>query len=329
MKLNGIVQFVARGLVMAAMTLEDVDGRDDGGVAQRTIALAGATGDLGGRVLSALVRRGVDVRALVRNGTPVAAQDAVRARGGTPVPVDFADRAALSDALAGAECVVSVLNGLEPVILDLQGRLLDAAVAAGVPRFIPSDFSLDFTKTRPGDNRNMDLRRRFMARVDAAPIRATSILNGAFADLLTGEAPIVLLRFRRILYWGDADQPLDFTTKDDVADYTADVALDADAPRFLRIAGDVVSPRDLAVLMTRLDGRRWKPFRAGGLGRLSTLIRVARALSPQTDAPFPAWQGMQYVRDMSSGRGKLFPLDNARYGKTDWTRAEAVLAPTL
>jgi nucleoside-diphosphate-sugar epimerase len=314
---------------MAAMTLEDVNGRDDGGVAQRTIALAGTTGDLGGRVLSALVRRGVDVRALVRSGTPAAAQDAVRVRGGTPVPVNFADHAALSDALAGAECVVSVLNGLEPVILDLQGRLLDAAVAAGVPRFLPSDFSLDFTKTRPGENRNMDLRRRFMARVDAAPVRATSILNGAFADLLTGEAPIVLPRFRRILYWGDADQPLDFTTKDDVADYTADVALVADAPRLLRIAGDVVSPRDLAMLMTRLEGRGWKPFRAGGLGRLSMLIRVARRLSPISDAPFPAWQGMQYVRDMSSGRGKLSPLDNQRYGKTDWTRAETVLAPTL
>jgi len=314
---------------MAAMTLEDVNGRDDGGVAQRTIALAGTTGDLGGRVLSALVRRGVDVRALVRSGTPAAAQDAVRVRGGTPVPVNFADHAALSDALAGAECVVSVLNGLEPVILDLQGRLLDAAVAAGVPRFLPSDFSLDFTKTRPGENRNMDLRRRFMARVNAAPVRATSILNGAFADLLTGEAPIVLPRLRRILYWGDADQPLDFTTKDDVADYTADVALDADAPRLLRIAGDVVSPRDLAMLMTRLEGRGWKPFRAGGLGRLSMLIRVARRLSPISDAPFPAWQGMQYVRDMSSGRGKLSPLDNQRYGKTDWTRAETVLAPTL
>ena len=33
-----------------------------------------------------------------------------------------------------------------------------------------------------GGNRNLGLRRRFMARVDAAPIRATSILNGAFAD---------------------------------------------------------------------------------------------------------------------------------------------------
>jgi uncharacterized protein YbjT (DUF2867 family) len=295
----------------------------------RTIALAGATGDLGGRVLAALVRRGVNVRAPVRSGTPVAALDAVRAHGGTPIPVDFADPAALADALAGAECVVSVLNGLEPVILDLQGRLLDAAVGAGVPRFIPSDFSLDFTGTRPGDNRNMDLRRRFMARVDAAPIRATSILNGAFADLLTGEAPIVLPRVRRILYWGDADQPFDFTTKNDVADYTADVALDGAAPRWLRIAGDVLSSRELAVLMTRLDGRRWKPLRAGGLGRLSALIRIARAVSPTSDAPFPAWQGMQYVRDMASGRGKLSPLDNDRYGKTDWTRADAVLAATI
>lgn len=295
----------------------------------RTIALVGASGDLGGRVLSALIRRGVEVRALLRDGAPAATQDSVHSRGGTPLPVDFRDATALAHILAGAECVVSVLNGLAPVILDLQGRLLDAAVAAGVPRFIPSDFSLDFTKTRPGDNRNMDLRRRFMARVDAAPIRATSVLNGAFADLLTGEAPIVLHRLRKVLYWGDADQPLDFTTKDDVADYTADVALDEAAPRLLRIAGDVLSPRELAALMARLDGRRWKPLRAGGIGRLSALIRVARALSAKSDAPFPAWQGMQYVRDMSSGRGKLSPLDNDRYGKADWTRAEAVLAPTI
>lgn len=299
------------------------------GVAARTVALAGATGDLGGRVLSALAQRGVTVRALVRANTPAASRDAVCALGGTVVPVDFADADKLASALCGAECVVSVLNGLAPVILDTQGRLLEAAIAARVPRFIPSDFSLDFTKTRPGDNRNMDLRRRFMARVDAAPIRATSILNGAFADLLTGEAPIVLHRLHRILYWGDPDQRLDFTTKDDVADYTADAALDVDAPRFLRIAGDEVSPRDMAAIMTRLDERPWKLLRAGGLGRLSALIGIVRTLTPASDAPFPAWQGMQYVRDMSSGRGKLLSLDNARYGKTEWTSAEAVLTPTI
>lgn len=143
------------------------------------------------------------------------------------------------------------------------------------------------------------------------------------------QAPIVLHRFHRILYWGDADQPLDFTTKDDVADYAAAVALDEDAPRFSRIAGDVVSARDLADVMTRLSGRPYRLLRAGGIGRLGAVIALVRALSPRTDAPFPVWQGMQYMRDMSSGRGKLSPLDNARYGKTDWTRAEVVLAPTI
>ena len=301
----------------------------DIGASDTVVVLAGATGDLGYRVAQALGRRGARVRALVRTGTPEEARSKVRTTGAMVVDIDFSNPAALQRVCAGAACVISALNGLEPTIIGLQGRLLDAAVAAGVPRFMPSDFSLDFTKTRPGDNRNMDLRRAFQARIDAEPIRATSVLNGAFADLLTGEAPIVLHALHRILYWGDADQPLDFTTKDDVADYAADVALDPRAPRFSRIAGDVVSARDLAAVMTRLSGHRYKLLHAGGIGRLDLVIRVARALSPKTDAPFPVWQGMQYLRDMSSGRGKLSALDNARYGKTDWTRAADVLATTL
>jgi uncharacterized protein YbjT (DUF2867 family) len=299
------------------------------GGAGAVVVLAGATGDLGGRIAVALGRRGVRVRALVRAGTFAAKRSTLEVTGATVVELDFEDPAALASACAGAVCVVSALNGLAPTMLGLQGRLLDAAVAARVPRFMPSDFSLDFTKTRPGDNRNMDLRRVFQARLDAAPIQATSVLNGAFADLLTGEAPIVLHKLRRIVYWGDADQPLDFTTKDDVAEHAADVALDSAASRFSRIAGDVVSARDLAATMTRLSGHRYRLLRAGGIGRLGLLIKIARALSPKTDEPFPAWQGMQYMRDMSSGRGKLFPLDNARYGKTDWTRADAVLGSTI
>ncbi|KQP89606.1 NmrA family protein [Methylobacterium sp. Leaf113] len=289
----------------------------------QTVALAGIGGDLGGRIAAALVARGVQVRALVRSGSTVPVP------GVTAVSVDYADAAALVAACRGADCVVSALNGLEPVILDAQGRLLDAAVAAGVPRFIPSDFSLDFTGTQPGDNRNLDLRRAFMARVDRTPIRATSILNGAFADLLTGDAPIVLQRPRKVLYWGDADQLFDFTTKDNVARYTASAALDPAAPRFLRIAGDVVTARELAATMSDLTGRPFGLWRAGGLGRLGLLIRVVRALTPASDAVFPAWQGMQYLRDMASGRGKLAPLDNGRYGTVSWTDARTVLAQGL
>jgi uncharacterized protein YbjT (DUF2867 family) len=252
----------------------------------------------------------------------------LKAAGATLLEVDYTDPAALRNACTGSACVVSALNGLEPVMIGLQGRLLDAAVAAGVPRFIPSDYSLDFTKTRPGDNRNLDVRRMFMAQIDAAPIRATSVLNGAFADLLTGQAPIVLHKQCKILYWGSADQPFDFTTKDDVAEYVAEVAQDERAPRFLRIAGTTVSPRQLAAIMTDLTGKPFGLWRAGGLGLLSMVIGVARAVTPRSDDVFPVWQGMQYLRDMSSGRGALAPLDNDRYGPRTWTTARDILAPS-
>ena len=247
--------------------------------------------------------------------------------GATVVEVDYDDAPALKTACANASCVVSALNGLEPVIIGMQGKLLEAAVAAGVTRFIPSDYSLDFTKTRPGDNRNLDLRRMFMARIDAAPIRATSVLNGAFADLLAGQAPIVLHKRRKILYWGSAEQLLDFTAKDDVAAYVAEVALDDAAPRLLRIAGASTSPREVAGIMTDLTGQQFGLWRAGGIGLLSVVIRVARALTPRSDAVFPVWQGMQYLRDMASGLGKLEPLDNDRYGVRHWTSARDVLVP--
>ncbi len=127
------------------------------------IVLAGASGDLGHRIAVALIRHGAAVSALVRSGVSEDRLATVRSTGAVPVKVDFKEADSLRQACRGAECVVSALNGLEPTILDTQGKLLDAAVAAGVPRFMPSDLSLDFTKTRPGDNRNMDLRRAFMA----------------------------------------------------------------------------------------------------------------------------------------------------------------------
>jgi hypothetical protein len=46
---------------------------------------------------------------------------------------------------------VSALSGLREVIVDAQKVLLDAAVAASVPRFIPSDYSLDFTEFKDGE----------------------------------------------------------------------------------------------------------------------------------------------------------------------------------
>ena len=290
------------------------------------IALAGATGDLGSRITKALTARGADVRVLIRPGPAEQELARLAGLGVTPVPADPADAADMARAVAGATCVVSALNGLREVIVERQGVLLDAAIRAGVPRFVSSDFSADFTKTRLGDNRNFDLRREFMARANRTlGIRVTSILNGAFMDMLGAEMPIIQPRVRRVIHWGSADQPLDFTTKDDVAAFTAAVALDANAPRVLRIAGDSVTPRELAAAMSAATGRAYKTQWVGGIGVLSVMIGVAKRFGP-ADAVFPPYQGMQYLRDMMSGRGKLTSLDNDRYPGLSWTRVATLLA---
>ena len=296
------------------------------GMGQQQVVIAGATGNLGNRIARELRQRGASVRAMVRPGTSAGRLAGLQEQGVEIVEADLHDRAALVQACRGASCVVSSLLGLEKIMIDAQGALLDAAVEAGVPRFIPSDFAMDFTKIAAGLNRNFDLHRRFRERLNRAPIHSTAVLSGAFMNLLTGEAPLVLFKINRVLYWGEnPDQKLDFTTMDDTAAYTAEVALDSAAPGILRIAGEQISAAGLARAATEVSTKTFGLLRGGSLGRLQRIIGITKALTPKSDAPFPVWQGMQYLYCMFEGSGLLKPLDNERYPNLRWTDVRTVL----
>ena len=287
---------------------------------QPIIAVAGASGDLGGRIAKALVSCGAVVRALVRPDSAPKTIAWIEALGAVPVKADPAQIDELAEACAGASCVVSALNGLHEVIVERQSKLLQATVRAGVRRFISSDYSEDFTRTEPGRNRNLDLRRKFMQLADRSPIEVTSILNGAFMDMLGADMPIIQSRWKRVLYWRDPDQLLDFTTKDDVAAFTARAALEEDTPRILRIAGDSVSARQIADMLSETSRQRYRPLKVGGVRSLGWLINLTKLVTPTSQDPFPPWQGMQYMRDMFSGDGKIDPVDNERYPDIRWTK---------
>jgi uncharacterized protein YbjT (DUF2867 family) len=285
----------------------------------KLIVLAGGTGDLGKRIALALIKRKANLRILVRPGSTL------KLSGADIVAVDFNNPLELISACQGATIVISALAGLGDVIIDTQKRLLDAAIEAKVPRFIPSDFSADFTKLPEGSNRNFDLRREFHRYLEKAPIAATTIFNGGFMDMLSGQAPFILFKFKRVLFWGNADQKLDFTTKDDTAAYTAMVALDKSTPRFLNIAGDIFSAKELAEKASEVFKTPFKLFRAGSLGMLSAIIKIVRTLSPKTKELYPAWQGMQYMHNMYSGEAKLQTIDNNRYPELKWTSVKDFL----
>ena len=294
----------------------------------KVIVVAGATGDLGLRVVKSLQKNGAQIRAIVRQQSSSAKVTELQALGAEVVQADLLDSEEARQACSGATCVVSVLSGRRDVIIDRQKVLLDGAIKAGVPRFIPSDYSMDYQKIPRGQNRNLDLRREFRAHLDKTAIAGTSILNGCFTDMLSGQAPFILFKIHRVLSWSDPDQLLDFTTMDDTAAFTALAALDSSTPDYLRVAGDQVSAKDLARIMSELSGKKYDVLQPGGLALLKSLIVTLRALTPDKGQIYPVWQGMQYFYGMYSGAGKLDPalLDNGRYADLSWTDVKTVLA---
>jgi uncharacterized protein YbjT (DUF2867 family) len=292
---------------------------------KKIILVAGATGDLGGRIVRSLLSKGAEVSIIVRSSSDNEKIQLLETLGVKIYKVNNWSVEELAKACSGAYCVVSALAGLRDVIIDRQKILVDAAIAAGVPRFIPSDYSLDFTKFSDGENRNLDLRREFHQYLDRTSISSTTIFNGAFADLLTDQMPVILLKQKLVLYWGDVDRRWDFTSIDDTAAYTANVALDSTTPRYLRIAGDQISPKEIRAVVGEVNGHKFRMIRTGGQGLLGLIIKIARKLSPGKDSLYPAWQGMQYMHNMIDKRSKIDKLDNDRYPGMHWTTVKELL----
>lgn len=286
-----------------------------------TIVIAGGTGHLGEKIINALLGNNATVRAIVRSSSDAEKVAKLREKGVEVYQVTDWNVAELTEACNGAACVVSALQGLQDVIVEAQTTLLDAAVAAGVPRFIPSDYSTDFTLLPAGGNRNFDFRRAFHTKLNKASIAATSIFNGAFAYILHYNIPILDLKKKSVGYWGDnADWKLDFSTMDDTAAFTAATALDNDTPRFLHIASFQVSPRELAALASEASGTTFALTNLGSLEDFAAYNQQQRAANPEGEKEmYPRWQNGQYMHDMFSVQHPT--LDNNRYPDLSWTSA--------
>lgn len=285
----------------------------------KTILLAGATGNLGNRIAKALIERGAAVRAIVRTATDPEKIAVLEEMGITVATIDLTNVDEIAKASAGTQCVVSALAGLKEVIVDLQKRILDGAVQAGVPRFIPSDFCTDYNELVPGENRNFDLRREFKTYIDRTPIKASSIFNGCFADILKYNTPILNLKSKRIGYWGNkADWKLDFTTMDDTAAFTAEVAMDDDAPRDLQIASFQISPEMILEDVKAISGEDYQLQLMGSMEDFREGIKKQRAENAAGEHELYAkWQQAQYMYSMFATQHR--DLDNERYKGLTWT----------
>ncbi|KAK3684552.1 hypothetical protein LTR37_020155 [Vermiconidia calcicola] len=102
----------------------------------KTVALAGASPrSIGGAVLNALIDAGFTVTVLTRPESSNTFPSAVKV-----AKVDYSDAENLTAALQGQDAFISTLGY---AMIQGQEKLIDAAIAAGVKRVLPSEYGAD------------------------------------------------------------------------------------------------------------------------------------------------------------------------------------------
>ena len=324
----------------------------------KIITVVGANGDLGLRVCRELLKQNVKVKAVIRNKSKALDLEKLRSqnpeitnpknleihcvdfneeklRSQNPEIinpknleihcVDFNDEFKLCEVFANSNCVVSTISGLRESIIETQTKILRAVEKSGVKRFIPSDFAVDFRNIEDGSNRNLELRKDFKKILEQSSLQITSILNGVFSDMLVTVMPLILFKIKRVVYFQNPQQKIDFTTINNTAEFTAQVALDDNSPRYLKIACDQLSSQDFVDLLTKLTGKKFKLLNGGNLKMLKFYIALSKFFAPKKNELYPAWQGMQYFYTIFSGSAKMDNLDNERYQNVKWVKVEEIL----
>ncbi|RDW95081.1 hypothetical protein BP5796_00844 [Coleophoma crateriformis] len=146
----------------------------------KKVALAGATGNLGPAILTALLDSQLfEVTVLTRKESTHKFPSHV-----TVQPVDYTSLESITAALQGQDALVSTLAA---VALESQKLLVDACISAGVQRFLPSEFGSDTTNPLaaklPVFGGKVAVQQYLANKVVSAPqFSYTLLINNAFLD---------------------------------------------------------------------------------------------------------------------------------------------------
>jgi len=146
------------------------------------------------------------------------------------------DMKALRLGLAKTDVCTCCYLGDDALMTDGQKTLIEACIKEGVPRYIASDWSLDFRGLKFGDHPRKDPMKHIQAYLEEkeneGKIKGVHILNGSFMEVCW--APFLgWFKDGTFRYYGTGEEPIEMTTYQDAANFTAEVAVDSTANGFL------------------------------------------------------------------------------------------------
>jgi nucleoside-diphosphate-sugar epimerase len=241
------------------------------------ILIVGANGNLGKLLTKhCLSHPNIQVNILIRNRDISKSQvEQVESQGGRVIIADLLKPDTLRDCCKNIHTVVSCVMGTDQIIINGQLSLIDEAIRCGVTRFIPSDYSYDYTKVPEGIHILTDQRKRIRRELEnRKEIKSIHFMLGIYM-----ETYIFTMNYMggKVLYWGDnPNQKIDMMTYDDTARFLTEALADPERTGDLRITADQLSSREIADIYSRVVGKSCECERLGSFDDIMNRIQNAK-----------------------------------------------------
>ncbi|KAF7587214.1 hypothetical protein BBP40_007551 [Aspergillus hancockii] len=299
----------------------------------KNVAIAGASGDLGAPVLNALISsNSFNITVLTRHTSKAQFPASVRV-----IPVNYESIPELTTALTGQDAVISTLTTEAG---DLQHGLIDAAVAAGVKRFLPSEFSADVgnpkAATLPVYRSKIAIHKALEEKAKVNPdFTYTLVRHGPFLDWALAAGFFFNPKLDAPPFYDGGDRPFSTTTLATIGKAVVGILehVDETKNRAVYVHDLVTTQRKIYSIVQKLaPERKWNPV------NVSTAELAAKSQEEWSkgNMDFGAVLGFLCRAVFAEGYGGEFKsVDNELLGLGFKTEAEleevikAVLGPSL
>ncbi|KAF3926066.1 hypothetical protein ABW20_dc0109394 [Dactylellina cionopaga] len=277
------------------------------------VGIAGITGKFARVLASSLLKYpGVTIKGYCRDPSKVP-QPLSSNSNVSLIKGEAFDTNSINSFVSDCDTVVCCYLGDDNLMVEGQKVLIDACAANGVPRYVASDWALDYTKLEFGQLFSKEPMKHVKAYLDAQDkVKGVHIIVGGFMNAFF--TPIFGIwdsdntTFR---YWGTGDEVWEGTTYQNAAEYTAAICADKNVHGIQRLVGDALTFRQITESFEKIYGVKPKLENLGSLEELYTKMHELRNTQPQN---LFSYLFLFYQYYMSSGQVLAGPdYDNEKY----------------